>query len=312
MGQKVIPFLNIKNPINFNQALISYSQLSIYSKCPKNWELQYIHKIKDKSPNIHFIFGTALHNTIQEWLVIMFGGSVKEALEVDLSSLFQKKYLEELEKVKARWGSLGEITPQMVEEFYQDGKAILEYLVKHRKEFFSIKDYQLLGTEIPIYTQPLPEYKVWFYGGIDVAYRDKNTGIVLIEDIKTSTRGWSEDQKKDKITQMQLLLYKKFFSEFLGVEDQQIDVRYLIAKRKLNPDALYPQKRIITFKPPNGKPSVNKAIERLYLFIKDNFNFDGSYRVHEREAIEGPGGYNCAWCMFREDYQRCPKERRKT
>jgi hypothetical protein len=34
-----------------------------------------------------------------------------------------------------------------------------------------------------------------------------------IIDIKTSTKGWDDKTKKDETKQMQLILYKKFFSQ---------------------------------------------------------------------------------------------------
>ena len=44
---------------------ISYSQLSMYTQCPRKWALQYRdgHKVVEQS--IHMTFGTALHETLQ-------------------------------------------------------------------------------------------------------------------------------------------------------------------------------------------------------------------------------------------------------
>jgi hypothetical protein len=51
---------NKPEPVNFAyEKNISYSQLSMYTQCPKKWALQYRdgHKVKEQS--IHMTFGTA-------------------------------------------------------------------------------------------------------------------------------------------------------------------------------------------------------------------------------------------------------------
>ena len=51
---------NPPEPVNFAfEKNISYSQLSMYTQCPKKWALQYRdgHKVKEQS--IHMTFGTA-------------------------------------------------------------------------------------------------------------------------------------------------------------------------------------------------------------------------------------------------------------
>ena len=41
---------------------------------------------------------------------------------------------------------------------------------------------------------------------------NENTETFTIYDIKTSTRGWGDREKKDEIKQFQILLYKIYFS----------------------------------------------------------------------------------------------------
>ena len=51
---------------------ISYSQFSMYSQCPKHWELAYAKNLRTYSQSIHTIFGTAMHETLQHYLTVMF------------------------------------------------------------------------------------------------------------------------------------------------------------------------------------------------------------------------------------------------
>ena len=48
---------------------ISYSQFSQWDKCPQMWKLNYLDKLGTFRDNIYTIFGSALHETIQAYLV---------------------------------------------------------------------------------------------------------------------------------------------------------------------------------------------------------------------------------------------------
>ena len=66
---------------------ISYSQWSMYERCPLNWKLAYIDGLAPFQSSINTVFGTAFHETIQYFLTIMYTKSVKEADGIDLSNL---------------------------------------------------------------------------------------------------------------------------------------------------------------------------------------------------------------------------------
>ena len=66
---------------------VSYSSVSTYNKCPKLWEMQYLRKEIPFTQNIYTCFGTAMHETMQEWLTVMYHDKVKTANEIDLGKL---------------------------------------------------------------------------------------------------------------------------------------------------------------------------------------------------------------------------------
>ena len=76
---------------------ISYSQFSMYSQCPKHWELAYAKNLRTYSQSIHTIFGTAMHETLQHYLTVMYEKSVKEADAIDLHAML-KQYMVDLYK----------------------------------------------------------------------------------------------------------------------------------------------------------------------------------------------------------------------
>ena len=71
---------------------ISYTQLSAWSECPHRWKEMYIDKIKTP-PNIYFSFGTAMHETLQEYMELMYNKGQQHADEFDAHKHFQEGFL---------------------------------------------------------------------------------------------------------------------------------------------------------------------------------------------------------------------------
>ena len=101
-------------------------------------------------------------------------------------------------------------------------------------------------------------------------------------------------------------MYKSFYSKQHDIPMDRIEVEYFIVKRKLWENTDFPQKRIQTFIPANGKPSINKVIRRLELFMDDCFNDDGEYR-DDHTYNKLPSKKNCRWCDFRDKPELCDK-----
>ena len=183
-----------------------------------------------------------------------------------------------------------------MEEFYNHGLLILEWFKKKRGMYFSKKGYELIGIEVPI------EYKlsndIKFIGYMDVVIYDKVRDRYKIIDIKTSTMGWNKYMKADKNKTDQLLLYKQFYGAENDIPMDKIDVEYFIVKRKLYTKVDFPQRRVQTFTPANGKPSINKVINNLNQFINESF-IDGEYNT-EHIYIKQPSKKNCRFCEFNQ------------
>ena len=80
---------------------ISYSQFSMYSQCPKHWELAYVKNLRTFRQSIHTVFGTAMHETLQHYLTVMYNDSVKAADAIDIKDYLknQKQYYSEAKLV---------------------------------------------------------------------------------------------------------------------------------------------------------------------------------------------------------------------
>ena len=290
---------------------ISYSQYSMYSQCPKHWELAYVKNLRTFSQSIHTVFGTAMHETLQHYLTVMYNDSVKAADAIDIKEYLKDQmytiYKEAVEKMGEHFSNKFELG-----EFYEDGVAILDWFKRKRGAYFSRKNEELLGIETPIY-HPVNETndKVMMLGYLDVVIRNKVTDRITIIDIKTSTRGWNKWQKADKTKTSQLVLYKKYFAEQYGFDVEKIDIKYMIVKRKLIEGAMFPQKRITEFAPASGKPTRNKLARSIQSFVDLSFKADGTYNEdREYPAVAGKNKKNCKYCEFADRLDLCPIKNR--
>ena len=74
---------------------ISYSQWSMYERCPLNWKLAYIDGLAPFQSSIDTVFGTAFHETLQYYLTVLYTESVKKADLLPLPEILKNKLREE-------------------------------------------------------------------------------------------------------------------------------------------------------------------------------------------------------------------------
>ena len=285
---------------------ISYSQFSQWDKCPQMWKLNYLDKLGTFQGNIYTIFGSALHETIQAYLVAYYNKTIKIADSLPLGDILQYRMEENYKQTKENSSEDIEVTLEEMKSFYQDGLNIIEEFLKRKNSYFPKKDHELLGIELDIDFN-LPK-DMRFVGFMDVVIHNKKTGRVRIIDIKTSTHGWNKYMKADKNKTNQLLLYKKFFSKQRDIPEDKIDIEYLILKRKLYENIQYPQKRLQTFSPASGKPSLNKVITRLQEFIDDCFDDKGE--MIQKDYFKNVSTKNCKYCEFKNKPDLCDRKQK--
>ena len=95
--------------------------------------------------------------------------------------------------------------------------------------------------------------------------------------------GWNKYQKANEVKNDQVLLYKEYYSKKHDVPIKDIDVEFLIFKRKLWENAQFPQKRIQRHVPANGAPSMNKMKARFQEFLDTCYDEDGNPKDIEFE-----------------------------
>ena len=304
----------INNPpteINFAyQKNISYSQMSIFRGCPYRWKLQYKDKKRKFSSSIHTVFGTAIHEVIQHYLDVMYDKSGVEADKINMEELFQEKFIGEYQKQYKSNKNEHFSSAEEMREFFEDGMGILKWFKKKRGGYFSKKGTYLVGCEVPIVIAPNKMYSnVLYMGYLDVVTYHEATNTFKIIDIKTSTRGWRDQDKKNEDKQFQLLLYKKFFAEQYNIPIDDIQIEFFIVKRKvldwddeklMSPHQAY---RVQTFSPPSGKIKISRAKNAVNDFINECFNTNGE--IKEADYPKSPSKWNCNFCPYADDKELC-------
>ena len=283
-------------PIDYTtQKNISYSQLSMYNECPKKWSLQYVEGYKQFSSTIHTVFGSSLHLVLQHYLTVMYDQSAAEADRINTSEMFEEALRNEYKTQYKKNNNQHFCTPEQLREFYDDGIEIIRDFAKNKGAHFSKRGWYLVGCEIPVSKSPNPDLpNIIYQGFLDVVLYHEPTNIIKIIDIKTSTRSWSDKQKKDENKQFQLLLYKKFMSEIFNHPIDNIEIEFFIVKRKLPEESDFPVKRIQTFSPPSGKIKLNRATQSIDNFINEAFDSSGYKQTTHEPKIND----NCNFCPF--------------
>lgn len=282
---------------------ISFSQYQMWENCPHAWKLKYVdgHKIDDSS--IHTIFGTSMHETIQEWLDVLYNKSETMAKTMYLHDGFKEKLLN-LFKENTVVTESGEkiflADKKTLMEFYEHGCGILTYIQNNYKKIFPTENTRLFDIEYELNAEVRPG--VNYVGYIDIVTHNTVTNQYVLYDLKTSRSGWTDAQKKDPKKVGQLLLYKRFFSRQLGVDEKNIRVEFIILKRTIFENAQFTIPRVSKFEPSNGTPSVNKSWDRFQNFVDTAFNGDGQYAAEQQPR---PSKENCRWCMFRDKPELC-------
>jgi hypothetical protein len=291
---------------------ISYSQWSLFERCPLSWKLNYIDGLSPFQTSIDTCFGTAFHETFQHFLTVMYTESVKKAEALNLREILTNKL--KAEYVRCVQENNGEhfSNPLQLAEYLEDGVAILEWFMKRRSQYFSTKNWELAGIEMELCVQASDtNSSVYWYGFMDVVMRHVPTGKIQIYDIKTSRNGWNKNAKSDSLKLAQLITYKNYFAKQYGIPKENIDVEFFVVKRKIMEESMFPQKRIQNIKPAAGSVTQKRVQRSIDAFVEKCFDSQGNKQADTNYfAVAGKGAANCKYCPFKTDYERCPKENR--
>ena len=118
-------------------------------------------------------------------------------------------------------------------------------------------------------------------------------------DIKTSTAGWRDAQKKNPNLTAQVILYREFFSKQFGIDKEKIDVEFFILKRRVPAEAEFAsmQKRVQQFSPSSGPRKTKEIINSMNKMISDVLDEDGKF-IDKDYKCGSPFGKCNDCCQF--------------
>jgi hypothetical protein len=185
-------------------------------------------------------------------------------------------------------------------EFYQDGCNILNELKQDCDKYFP-QTFKHIGSEIHLISSILEGFDLNFQAFIDDTFYDTENDKIILFDYKTSTKGWSDSDKSNEYKLAQLRLYKHFISKIFDIDLQDIEIKFVILKRKIYAGSTkYPSKHITSFVPASGKKKIEESFELIRNFVELNFDKSGSYlKTVERES--NPSKFTCTYCPFKTD-----------
>jgi hypothetical protein len=274
---------------------VSFSQYSMWYKCPQSWYLNYAKGMRKTDLNLNIFFGTAMHVALQTYLETLYTKGVVESDCLDLYNIFKNKFREEVDNAKEK--DKFEYTEDEFASYVADGNNILDSFLStsSRIKYFPSQKFEFIGVEIPLDMDIMNN--ISFIAYVDLILKDKNTGKYKIYDFKTSTSGWNSYTKEDESKYSQILLYKAFYSRKFNVPLSQIDVEFFIVKRKLFEGVSYPQSRIQTFTPTHTSNAINETIKGFTQFVKECFTTNGEYNLTAKyPKIPGKNKKNCKYC----------------
>ena len=195
---------------------LSYSSINLFLTCGEAWRRKYIAK-EPQSVTPALVFGSALHNTIEEYIDNRTSG---DDPRYSMQELWQYKWNAEVERQpNCEWGA------SQPEEHFNEGIRLLSNpdLVHMVNRLTPLRDEKGLFMEREVFVN-VPGVPVPIKGYIDIVTNDGVPG-----DFKTSAQSWSNDKAAKEL---QPLFYLAAMNQ-LGIDSPGLRFRhYVITKTK--------------------------------------------------------------------------------
>ena len=251
---KQLPLFKDKTILPNGKYHISFSELNDWVECSYRHKLKHVQKINLDGGSIHTAFGKAIHNAVEVYITTRVMPTNKSVVK-EFHSMVQ-----ELDEGTRKEAALKDQT-----KF--DG--YIEHMLKNVPAWL---DAQFPGWTIvdaehflfeSIKNQPNVSFKGFIDAVIKVPKKNGKGSYYVIIDWKTASWGWKSDQKRDPKKQMQLVLYKHYFCEKMGIDIKDAKCGFVLIKKtpKDKDDA-------IELVPVSvGPVAIEKALKKVNLVI---------------------------------------------
>lgn len=209
---------------------ISWSQYRLWRKCPHKHHLIYREGEERDPPSKHTDYGSALHNTAEDWFSLIQEGKTPD---FDPRARFIQHFVSITrpnQEGKIYQGN-GIFKKGEISEWAEIGKESIEELLAYVKANFP--GWEIFSAEHDLMTpisDKYPEY--WFNGFVDLILRRGDEFYIL--DYKTCSWGWGKDKIGDPYTMGQIQAYAYYFMRQhpdLVQNISQFKAAYLLVKK---------------------------------------------------------------------------------
>jgi DNA helicase-2/ATP-dependent DNA helicase PcrA len=240
----------------------SFSQISVFRKCPLEYKYRYILKIP-VAGSASLSFGATIHKTLEKYLRLF----KQSATHQDLFGKSQKIKLPQLEKLEKLYEE------SWIDEWYESRSQLNEYKKLGYAILKNFYEYSLKNLPNPEYLEKNFRLRLgnsWILGKIDRADSQKE-GLLII-DYKTG----EARAKLSPVDKQQLLLYQWAAEDYLGEKVSGLQYWYL--KGKLEAETFLGSKQDLLELRENFEDTIKK--------IKDATLSDGFAALDHRVSHE--------------------------
>mgnify|MGYP003626823700 CR=1 FL=1 len=217
---------------------VSYSEIKIWKECTWKHKKMYIDKIQTWEDNPYAEFGTIIHDTIENYLKTgeMNTGEIEQKLRAkwDEYGFEDPDYIKKMHIQRAKFDL--KYRHEKFSSWVKSAFSILESIPNFMKDNFG--DWTYISAEEQLY-ESIAGQELKFKGFIDAIIKSNINGkekYWIIDWKTTGPRGWYADKRRDFLTQAQIGLYKKYWSQRENIPMNQIGCGYALLKRNTKPE----------------------------------------------------------------------------
>ncbi len=190
---------------------ISYSSIKDSKECRYRFKLKVVDGIKIYKPSIDTVFGTLMHNCVQDYLLKKRDVPQTKRKFHRTWKTFWKVYGRYLDEAKVR-------------QFLRAGLNIISHMES------AFEGCEVLTVEEKLAMPIVPERpEIDFLGFIDLVMFRKDQLIIV--DLKTAANAWSFTKYLDDTKRHQLTLYKSYYSKKHDIDLTEIDICFVVMEK---------------------------------------------------------------------------------
>lgn len=209
---------------------ISFSELTDWIQCPFKHKLSHIDKLGTSSITPHLGFGTGVHDASENYIKTRI-------MDNSIAHQVIRKAWSENEELFTKgpfpwWAKNGF---GVVEDWIKKADMLLADIPSFLEKTFP--DWRCFSAEELLY-EKIEGHSIYFKGYIDgvLVVKDKRgKDKYYIIDWKTCSWGWSREKQEDPNVQLQLLLYKNYWSKKHNINSRDVRCAFALLKRDGKP-----------------------------------------------------------------------------